>query len=431
MIATSPRSESPEATAPQPTVTVVPVAFPPHVHGHPHSTTRPGFFPPIIRPPIPVSIPRPIGNVHAARPSHHHQHHQHGKARDSDSGGSPQTATTLSSLSEGVVERGVGGSSQDSLEGPHDADVDGCLLDDVGGLAEVDVGLVVKGCERLHDAEMDSFLKLEEEEVLSVVKKIETSPHHSQLSTVFDSSTAPSITLSEYLKRILTYGYLGTHGCIVMFVLISRVLLKYPKIALTLVNGHRLFLTAALTTTKAYYDKFFDNLYWSKIGGISLVELNILERVFLRYTDFRLRVTTEEYCQCLIFIKLAAKTNLSPKALSTLASDVCLMVPTTPPPAFIPLPQKGDTTTDDLSRRACGGESSPGTPASTSTTTTVDGNGSDGSCGNSPVARTVAAGDGGLGADGAAAYLGVHPFANLLFFPCGSRQAQRTKTPPN
>ena len=46
---------------------------------------------------------------------------------------------------------------------------------------------------------------------------------------------------------------------------------------------------------KFYDDTFFDNEYYSKVGGISCVEMNLLEVEILQMLDYNLSVGSEEY----------------------------------------------------------------------------------------------------------------------------------------
>lgn len=58
---------------------------------------------------------------------------------------------------------------------------------------------------------------------------------------------------------------------------------------------NRLALTAILLAVKYNEDCYFDNKYYAKIGGISLKELNYLERIMLGLMNYELYVSGEEY----------------------------------------------------------------------------------------------------------------------------------------
>jgi hypothetical protein len=77
----------------------------------------------------------------------------------------------------------------------------------------------------------------------------------------------------------------------------------YPQVILCLVSRWcglgDWFLTvvrfSVVTATKFYDDHYYDNLYYSKVGGISLSELNRLEMELLFQIDFTLSVPSSVF----------------------------------------------------------------------------------------------------------------------------------------
>lgn len=60
-------------------------------------------------------------------------------------------------------------------------------------------------------------------------------------------------------------------------------------------NIHRLIITAVAVSTKFSSDFFYTNSRYSKVGGISLREMNYLELQFLILCDFNLLISVEEF----------------------------------------------------------------------------------------------------------------------------------------
>lgn len=60
-------------------------------------------------------------------------------------------------------------------------------------------------------------------------------------------------------------------------------------------NIHRLIMTAVTVSTKFSSDFFYSNSRYSKVGGISLKEMNYLEVQFLILCDFNLLISIEEF----------------------------------------------------------------------------------------------------------------------------------------
>ena len=60
-------------------------------------------------------------------------------------------------------------------------------------------------------------------------------------------------------------------------------------------NIHRLIITAVTVSTKFSSDFFYSNSRYSKVGGISLKEMNFLELQFLILCDFNLLISIDEF----------------------------------------------------------------------------------------------------------------------------------------
>lgn len=61
-----------------------------------------------------------------------------------------------------------------------------------------------------------------------------------------------------------------------------------PELTITSLTVHRFIITAITVSSKALCDVFCTASHYSKVGGISLNELNLLEREFLRILDWNL-----------------------------------------------------------------------------------------------------------------------------------------------
>jgi len=58
---------------------------------------------------------------------------------------------------------------------------------------------------------------------------------------------------------------------------------------------YRLILTTVLLTSKMYNDTFYTNQYIASVGGVTLPNINELERYFMHMIDWNLYISTEEY----------------------------------------------------------------------------------------------------------------------------------------
>jgi hypothetical protein len=112
-----------------------------------------------------------------------------------------------------------------------------------------------------------------------------------EIHGAFVSRVVPKISLLKYISRVTTY--LGSSNVLLYAViLIDRALLK---VALEPRNVHRVLLASYAVATKMLDDDFQDNRCVASIGGVPLLELNILEAEFLKLLDFDAYVSQEQF----------------------------------------------------------------------------------------------------------------------------------------
>ena len=112
---------------------------------------------------------------------------------------------------------------------------------------------------------------------------------------IFASTYVDSITIERYVQRIHKYGPMDDQSddvyLVVGLIYIDRFLFSRGTTLHTM-NVHRIWLVAYLLAIKFLEDRHFDNRWFASVGGIPLLELNILEAEFLRTIQFDLRVDT-------------------------------------------------------------------------------------------------------------------------------------------
>lgn len=60
---------------------------------------------------------------------------------------------------------------------------------------------------------------------------------------------------------------------------------------------HRLILTTVLITSKMFNDTYYTNQFIAQVGGVSLANINELERFFMSMIDWNLFIKPEEFEQ--------------------------------------------------------------------------------------------------------------------------------------
>lgn len=114
----------------------------------------------------------------------------------------------------------------------------------------------------------------------------------------FHSKNPASISVGGYLERLLKYTHIEESTLIIALIYIDRIC-EYNNIFLVDSNIHRVMFTGIIMAIKYNEDDFYTNSYYSKVGGISTRELNLLEYEFvklLKYNLFINRQTYDKYC---------------------------------------------------------------------------------------------------------------------------------------
>ena len=108
----------------------------------------------------------------------------------------------------------------------------------------------------------------------------------------FISKKIPSITINDYIDRLLKYSKVSEDIFILVLIYID-LLNRHYKINLNYNNIHKLILASFIVTVKFHEDEHYSLKYYAKLGGISLKEIINLEYVFLTLLDFRLYISEE------------------------------------------------------------------------------------------------------------------------------------------
>lgn len=132
----------------------------------------------------------------------------------------------------------------------------------------------------------------------------------SESLTRFHSRSPPTISVLDYLRRIVRYANVeastpqavpptlhltrsSQKTCLLITLhYIDQVCARIPKFFLSSLTCHRFVISAIVVSSKALCDAFCTNNHYAKVGGIRVGELNLLEKEFLSLIDWRLTVST-------------------------------------------------------------------------------------------------------------------------------------------
>lgn len=140
--------------------------------------------------------------------------------------------------------------------------------------------------------------------------------------TVFHGLRAPPISVEAYLVRIAKYAKCSP-ACFAHAMLHMLKLARADaSFAPTRLNVHRLVLTGVLISAKFLDDRYFNNAFYAKVGGVSTAELNRLELEMLQLLDFQLSATPEQ----LVAVLLDAQSGRLVAQMAAAYASACGMV---------------------------------------------------------------------------------------------------------
>jgi hypothetical protein len=106
---------------------------------------------------------------------------------------------------------------------------------------------------------------------------------------------------------------------------IDQICARTPLFTLSSLTCHRFIIASITVSSKGLCDSFCTNNLYAKVGGISVTELNILEREFLSAIDWRLTCTREllqEYYVNLVRTNSNGKFVITGPQSPTTPSDI-------------------------------------------------------------------------------------------------------------
>ncbi|EFA80349.1 Non-receptor tyrosine kinase [Heterostelium album PN500] len=102
-----------------------------------------------------------------------------------------------------------------------------------------------------------------------------------------DNMRLPMITIDLYIARILKYS-----PCSKEYRLITK-----RNFIVNSYNIHRILITSILVAAKYLDDIFYNNHFYSQVGGVSVKEINVMELDLLKLLSFDVGANLESYVQ--------------------------------------------------------------------------------------------------------------------------------------
>lgn len=106
--------------------------------------------------------------------------------------------------------------------------------------------------------------------------------------TRFHSRSPPAISIRDYLVRIVRFCSVEKSILITLVYFIDLLAKSYQAFSVTSLTVHRFLITAVTVASKGLCDTFCTNSHYARVGGLSPMELNLLEVEFLTRVDYNI-----------------------------------------------------------------------------------------------------------------------------------------------
>ncbi|CEL61530.1 Nuc-1 negative regulatory protein preg OS=Neurospora crassa (strain ATCC 24698 / 74-OR23-1A / CBS 708,71 / DSM 1257 / FGSC 987) GN=preg PE=1 SV=1 [Rhizoctonia solani AG-1 IB] len=143
------------------------------------------------------------------------------------------------------------------------------------------------------DANIDDIVNLIADMLDRLTSHNDQIPLRPEALTRFHSRTPPGISIEDYLKRIVKYTNVERSCLLITLHYIDQICTLLPHFTISSLTVHRFVISSIAVSSKALCDAFCTNSHYARVGGIKLIELNVLEREFLEKIDWRLTCTRE------------------------------------------------------------------------------------------------------------------------------------------
>jgi hypothetical protein len=172
-------------------------------------------------------------------------------------------------------------------------------------------------CRQLHDTDRHPAADENAEDFARALHALvveSSAPNGETLETecgrgeAYHASRIPGVTVRDYVVRLAECLYLGSGIFPVAFVMIGR-LVAALDVSLTPSSVHRLILAALCLARKYLEDEELTPSYVARCVGVSVEELNLLERRTLRALEYRCHVREAEYARALRSMKSIGETR--------------------------------------------------------------------------------------------------------------------------
>lgn len=106
----------------------------------------------------------------------------------------------------------------------------------------------------------------------------------------------PSITINDYIKRIFKSEIIDeeNYDAIILHTINLLHYLKIKGIYLNNHSSHRIISTLIMLSSKIIEEDPYSNWYWATLCGVSLEDMNTMERSLIKLLDYNLHIVISQ-----------------------------------------------------------------------------------------------------------------------------------------
>ena len=130
---------------------------------------------------------------------------------------------------------------------------------------------------------------------ISVNEKIIINAANSQVKSLI-CRHKPTITINDYIKRIFKSEIIDeqNYDAIILHTVNLLHYLKAKGIYLNPYSSHRILSTLIMLSSKIIEEYPYSNWYWATLCGVSLEDINIMERSLIQLLDYNLHIVISQ-----------------------------------------------------------------------------------------------------------------------------------------
>lgn len=113
--------------------------------------------------------------------------------------------------------------------------------------------------------------------------------------TKFHANSIPQIPLAAFVKRIAWFSECSNACFVLSLEYIHRLRIRKPEVKVNAHVAHQLLITCIMVSAKFFDDKFFNNTFYARLGGLPVAVISGLEMQLLFFLNFDLHVLPDQY----------------------------------------------------------------------------------------------------------------------------------------